>query len=242
MARGLSQARLAEIIGTSQPQIDRLEKGERRLSVEWLEKISTALDVYIGSLIQVSDPDENKIQPFNDMTGKSIDIEVRKAIQSASSMEFDIIKDVEISVNCPPGLMKIYNNHEPDIKKNVLAFRVPNDSLHPRWKHSEIAYLSIDTDLKNKSNEEFINENQTGHYAVKLKEGSYILTRILGKNGKKFRLYYFDSRVGQKEFFIKDDDINSIYKIFEWEELLYGWKMETLYYRIADLVRSKNTK
>lgn len=242
MARGLSQARLAEIIGTSQPQIDRLEKGERRLSVEWLEKISTALDVYIGSLIQVSDPDENQIQSFNDIAGKSINIEVRKAIQSASSMEFDIINDVAVSVNCPPGLMKIYNNSETNIKKNVVAFRIPNDSLHPRWKRSEIAYLSINNDLKNRSNEEFINENETGHYAIKLEEGSYILTKILGKNGKKFRLYYLDSRSGQKEFFIKEEDVNSIYKIFEWEELLYGWKMETLYYRIADLVGSKNTK
>lgn len=40
---GWSQAKLAERANTSQPQIDRLEKNIRRLTVDWLVRLSTAL-------------------------------------------------------------------------------------------------------------------------------------------------------------------------------------------------------
>ena len=43
-ARGLSAADLAEMVGTSQPQITRLERGVRRLTVEWMTRIARALD------------------------------------------------------------------------------------------------------------------------------------------------------------------------------------------------------
>ena len=41
--KGLTMRELASIAGTSQQQIDRLEKGQRRMTIEWLEKISNAL-------------------------------------------------------------------------------------------------------------------------------------------------------------------------------------------------------
>jgi len=44
-AQGLSQAKLADRAGTSAQQIDRLEKGERKLTVEWLTRLAGALDV-----------------------------------------------------------------------------------------------------------------------------------------------------------------------------------------------------
>lgn len=42
--RGLSASDLAEKVGTSQVQISRLERGERNLTVEWMIRISKALD------------------------------------------------------------------------------------------------------------------------------------------------------------------------------------------------------
>lgn len=44
-ARGMTLAQLAEKTGSTAQQIGRLEKGERRLTTEWMEKIAHALEV-----------------------------------------------------------------------------------------------------------------------------------------------------------------------------------------------------
>lgn len=49
--RGLSQSQLAAAVGTTQPQINRLETGVRKLTVEWMQKIAQALDVHPEDLI-----------------------------------------------------------------------------------------------------------------------------------------------------------------------------------------------
>lgn len=41
--RGLTMAQLAGLTGTTQQQIDRLEKSRRRLTAEWMERLSVAL-------------------------------------------------------------------------------------------------------------------------------------------------------------------------------------------------------
>lgn len=52
-AKGWSMQRLADEINppTSAPQILRLESGERRLTIEWLERISKALECKISDLM-----------------------------------------------------------------------------------------------------------------------------------------------------------------------------------------------
>ncbi|WP_075798616.1 helix-turn-helix domain-containing protein [Roseomonas gilardii] len=49
--RGWSQAALAEKLGTSQSQVDRLEKGDRRLTVDWLERIAQAFGTTTEALL-----------------------------------------------------------------------------------------------------------------------------------------------------------------------------------------------
>ena len=44
-ARGWSQGVLASRIGTTGPQINRLEKGQRKLTVEWLLRLCAAFDL-----------------------------------------------------------------------------------------------------------------------------------------------------------------------------------------------------
>ena len=45
--RGLTQTQLAEMIGTRQPSIARLENGSSKPSLSFLQKIATALDAKI---------------------------------------------------------------------------------------------------------------------------------------------------------------------------------------------------
>ena len=47
MLRGLTQAQLAEMVGTRQPSIARLENGSSNPSLSFLQKIATALNAKI---------------------------------------------------------------------------------------------------------------------------------------------------------------------------------------------------
>lgn len=48
---GMSQQALADRIGTSQPQIKRLEDGARKLTKEWAERLAPALQTTAESLM-----------------------------------------------------------------------------------------------------------------------------------------------------------------------------------------------
>lgn len=61
--RGLTMKQLAERTGTSQQQIDRLEKGYRRLTLEWMERLSDALDCRLTELL----PPEHHILSESDV-------------------------------------------------------------------------------------------------------------------------------------------------------------------------------
>ncbi len=50
-ALGLTQARLAELAATSQPQIRRLEAGERQLTKEWSERLAPHLGISASELM-----------------------------------------------------------------------------------------------------------------------------------------------------------------------------------------------
>jgi len=42
--KGWTLQKLADALGTSRSQVDKLERGERRLTVDWLDKVATALE------------------------------------------------------------------------------------------------------------------------------------------------------------------------------------------------------
>lgn len=48
--KGLSQVQLAKLVNSSQPQINRLEMGDRKLTVEWAERIAPHLGVEAAAL------------------------------------------------------------------------------------------------------------------------------------------------------------------------------------------------
>lgn len=49
--RGLSLGELAKAAGTTKAQIQKLERGDRRLSLEWMERLARALGIKISELL-----------------------------------------------------------------------------------------------------------------------------------------------------------------------------------------------
>jgi phage repressor protein C with HTH and peptisase S24 domain len=66
-AKGLSQQRLADLLTpkTSQAQIDRLEKGDRKLSVDWAQRIAKALGVTVSDIIEEASLERLQTQAQN---------------------------------------------------------------------------------------------------------------------------------------------------------------------------------
>lgn len=51
LEKGLSLTDLAKAAGTTKAQIQKLERGERRLSLGWMDRLARALDVKISDLL-----------------------------------------------------------------------------------------------------------------------------------------------------------------------------------------------
>lgn len=72
--KGWSQQHLADLAGTSQPQIKRLEAGERKLSIEWAERLAPHLGVSAKDLMfpdgkDQADTPQQRIRQFLDEEG-----------------------------------------------------------------------------------------------------------------------------------------------------------------------------
>jgi len=50
-AQGLTLKELADRVGTSNQQISHLEKGRRRLTLDWIERLAVALDCHPSDLL-----------------------------------------------------------------------------------------------------------------------------------------------------------------------------------------------
>ena len=53
--RGLTLAALAAMAGTTKAQIQKLERGDRRLSLEWMERLAHAMDVKMSELLPIGE-------------------------------------------------------------------------------------------------------------------------------------------------------------------------------------------
>jgi transcriptional regulator with XRE-family HTH domain len=99
-AAGLTQQDLAGRVGTSSVQIGRLEKGERRLTLEWLHKISQALECSPAELISnrvLVDPTDEVIPATLSLAG------VAAAIASKGLMVYEVVSGSVVETGLMPG-------------------------------------------------------------------------------------------------------------------------------------------
>lgn len=135
-AAGLSQAALAGRVNTTQSQIDRLEKGERRLTVDWMTRLGGALGVEPAALMApmegvVAAPFPPSLPQRHEMPR---DVPVFGTAMGANGDGAFIINiggQVD-TVRRGPG---IANN------RGVFAIYVEGESMAPRYQPGELVYL-----------------------------------------------------------------------------------------------------
>jgi len=59
--RGMTQAQLAEAIGTTAPVVSLLEGGERQLAPKWLHRLAAVLDAPLGAFLEYGPDDERAV-------------------------------------------------------------------------------------------------------------------------------------------------------------------------------------
>lgn len=73
LAKGLTQPELAKRTGTVKSEISRLEKGSRRMTIEWMNAFSRALGVSIDDLMTVPPMGFGAVSPPPKMSGDEDD-------------------------------------------------------------------------------------------------------------------------------------------------------------------------
>jgi transcriptional regulator with XRE-family HTH domain len=116
-ARGLSQPVLARLARTSQQQIDRLEKGQRRLTLPWARRLAPLLGV-----------DAHELQPVDAYVTASV-VGYVGVGEEVFFFDGDAGAAIE-NVLAPPG------------EHDTVALRVLSDSASPRYREGEIVFYS----------------------------------------------------------------------------------------------------
>lgn len=126
--RGWSQTKLGETIGTSQAQIDRLEKNERRLSDFWMDKIAKAFHIEPRELISVNKKKMIPIVGSVGAGGQIFPIDDMPLIRVSSESE-------QVYMNCDFVEAPPENGHE-----EAVALRVTGDSMEPFIEDGSVVY------------------------------------------------------------------------------------------------------
>jgi phage repressor protein C with HTH and peptisase S24 domain len=146
----LTQSDLAELVGTSQPQIKRLETGERKLTKEWAEKIGPKLGVTAEILMfgwpedsaphLVEPPPIYEDSPFHlpnaqihgKVEGVGRKIPVYGQAVGGVDGEFVMNGSVLFEVLAPPSV---------SASSGAYAVMVSGDSMYPRYEDGEICFV-----------------------------------------------------------------------------------------------------
>lgn len=146
----MSQAGLADAVGTSQPQIKRLEGGDRKLTKEWAERLSPHLGVAPEALLFGSIDDIETIKVNSPAIAPQQDIELPNAIirdkveglgrkipvygQAVGGVDGEFLMNgtVLYEVMAPPVISHI---------SGAYAVAVSGISMEPRYEDGEICFV-----------------------------------------------------------------------------------------------------
>ncbi|CAO3354088.1 hypothetical protein [Azospirillum melinis] len=149
-AAGLSQEKLAEMAGTSQPQINKLETGQRKLTVDWAVKLAGPLGVEPAVLLGLDGPAAATAQTASMRPARpSLPPLLRTAplpqAQAAPSMPVRAAArggvDQEMFLEDGP----IDWIARPDYLKNArdpYAMYVVGDSMMPRFRPAQLLHVN----------------------------------------------------------------------------------------------------
>ena len=130
-SRGWSLQHLADLVETSRAQIDKLERGERRLTVDWMIRLAKALECLPADLLPLQRSPPLPHPMIAALPPKTIP--VRSAARGGHEQEMFLADGPLEHRPCPP-----YAVHMQDI----YAIIVVGESMHPMYRAGQILYVN----------------------------------------------------------------------------------------------------
>ncbi len=226
--RQMTQEELAAAIGTSKMQVSRLERGERRLTQSWMERIAAALQIHPAELLpavqafplgtprgalpgrEASGGLASEVRPADDHLPIAAgalprDVPVLGTSRGGKAEgpgDFELNGDVVDFARRPPGIGQL---------RDVFALYVVGESMTPWRQPGDLVYCTR------------TRHPRPGDYVVvelQADEGepqAALLKRLVGLRGQRLVLEQYHPR---EELKIEQSRVRQLYRVIDWPELL----------------------
>jgi phage repressor protein C with HTH and peptisase S24 domain len=206
---GLSMQALAERAGTSAPQINKLEKGDRKLTVDWMIRLGRALGVDPKDLMIIEPQEGPPFEAAGTSGRKHFDL---PASLNASALEFGQ-PDLPILGRAQGGSSGVlmipteqravdWTYRPPHLRGVSDAFAVfaYDDSMHPMYKNGQTLWVHPHLPVK----------PGDGVLIIKRSDEA-IIKELVRRTASEVTLRQYRPR--EEEFALPQDEIRVIYRI-----------------------------
>jgi len=189
LERGLTMQELANRIGTSKSQIDKLEKSERRLTVDWMRRLSNGLECDVIALLPETDA-ASSTHAIPSVQSQRRDLPVMGAVRGGmDGLFFDNGKVME-TVNRPANLIGV---------GNAFAVYAVGDSMEPRFFAGELLYVNPNRPL-----------SRGCFVAIEMQDGQGLVKQFLRQDDASITLHQFNPA---QDLIIAKSQIKNLYRI-----------------------------
>jgi phage repressor protein C with HTH and peptisase S24 domain len=191
--RGLTQEELAASAGTGKTQISRLERAERRLTLDWMIKLAGPLGVNVGDLTRApsggtpldESPQAGRLSITAPDLQSSKDLAVYASAQGGPTGMLVTPEPIEW-ITRPPPLVGVTRG---------FAVYVVNDSMDPAYCHGDMAYVHPGVPPR-RGDDVLIYQIINGEWAAMIK-------KLIGWNEKSWKVRQYNP---SKDFSLSRQD------------------------------------
>ncbi len=197
LSKGYSMQNLAERIGTSKAQIDKLEKGQRRLTIDWMRRLAGGLDCDLRDILneEPSQAESGKGAmslsiPASYIAPMPRDLPVLGAAKGGADGFFFDNGKVNEMTGRPVNLLGV---------QNAFALYTAGDSMEPRFFAGELLYINPNRPL-----------SKGCFVAVELLDGQGLVKQYIKSNDQTIVLHQFNPDI---DIVLKRSEIKNIWRI-----------------------------
>lgn len=172
---GLSMQKLAEKAGTSRQQVHKLERGERRLTEDWMRRFADALDCDPADLLSQTSKSNHKVQEQgSDFLGPTV--------HGMNVEPINLDKDDQIPVYAsaqggPDGTVMSYepiefvDRPEPLFGvRNAFAMYVVSDSMEPKYSQGALLLIHPGRPVRQNDFVLIVKQSEEGEHSAMVKQ------------------------------------------------------------------------